>query len=305
MQATKQIKSKLFDVKLNATVNPKAYLATIFFEFDTNEKSLLNGLLNKYKYEKVSGVEFNPNNNIYSAILGDCCIVINVPQEKINQNIALLLSYLAKSECKGKGAAHISGKYDKMMKDIKNVKITISGKIKRYVAKIDVMSDKLSDALNKIVEKSRNEAKGKETRSIRTASVHDITDEAMMYLSVILGDIACKFTKSGGNLKITFFSEMDAAKFENVMNMKERIIYLTRAKNFLIQSGTIGSPSAKDKDGSAHKRKVSALMDSQNTLAYIYSNLRGFNYKFKNVDALKSIDNDALNIAIRGTINDE
>ena len=66
MQATKQIKSKLFDVKLSATVNPKAYLATIFFEFDTSEKSLLNGLLNKYKYEKVSGVEFNPNNNMHS-----------------------------------------------------------------------------------------------------------------------------------------------------------------------------------------------------------------------------------------------
>ena len=222
MQATKQIKSKLFDVKLSATVNPKAYLATIFFEFDTSEKSLLNGLLNKYKYEKVSGVEFNPNNNIYSCILGDCCIVINVPQEKITQNIALLLSYLAKSECKGKGAAHISGKYDKMMKDIKNVKVTISGKVKRFVAKIDSMAEKLSDSLDKISEKARNEAKGKETRSIRTASILDVNDDAMMYLSVILGDISCKFTKSGGNLKITFFSESDAAKFENIMSLKER-----------------------------------------------------------------------------------
>ena len=191
------------------------------------------------------------------------------------------------------------------MKDIKNVKVTISGKVKRFVAKIDSMAEKLSDSLDKISEKARNEAKGKETRSIRTASILDVNDDAMMYLSVILGDISCKFTKSGGNLKITFFSESDAAKFENIMSLKERIIYLTRAKTFLIQSGTIGSPSAKDKDGSAHKKKVDALLDSQNTLAYIYSNLRGFNYKFKNVDALKTIDNDALNIAIRGTMNSE
>ena len=49
MQASKQIKSDSFVIKLNATVNPKAYVATVFFEFDTTEKQLLNALLNKYK----------------------------------------------------------------------------------------------------------------------------------------------------------------------------------------------------------------------------------------------------------------
>ena len=301
MQATKQIKSDVFNVKINATANPKAYTATVFFEFDTTEKQLLNALLNKYNYEKISMTGVNPNNKILLACLGDCCIALTVPPELIIQNIVLLLSYLAKTELKGESKKYVSGKYSKLMKDIKNVDVYIVGKVKRFIAsKLENKEklDKVAESLGKLQIKDRAEITATKSHTFdNSAIMKGSSDIAMMYLSIVLKDIGCTLSKSSGEVKITFLTEADACKFKELVFTKEKIIYQTQIRSFLTQSGTIGSPSAKDKDGKAFKAKVDGILASENTLAYIYSHLRGFDYKFKNADDLKVINNDALTIA--------
>lgn len=303
MQASKQINSNGFKLSLDVVVNPKAFLSTIFFEFKTTEKELLNALLMKYKYEKVSKAGINPNNRIVNAIVGNCCICLVAAAEYVYQNVTLLISYLAKTDIKGEVKKRTSGKYSKLMKDIANINVTIVGKTKRLIAQLTSpdkkLEEKIKNSLDKIQIKDRDDITGSLNEEYDNAELNDVDDTTMMYLSVILGDISCSFKKNGKQLQISFMSKSDEQKFKDLIMHKERIIYQTQVRSFLWQSGTIGSPSAKDKGGVKYKEKIDNLMRSENALAYIYSSLRGFEYKFKTKDDIKNVDNDALSNILR------
>lgn len=299
MEESKRISSKLFNINLSATVNPKAFLTTILFEFNTKENDLLNALLYKYKNEKYSLGGSNLNNKICSIVLGDSCICMTVAPEYVYQNIVLLLSYLHKTEIDTYAIKHISGDYDTLMKDISNVKITIVGKTKRIITAIDKLEERIKDGLDKIKTKSRKAVSGNKNEDTYSVTIDTSDDLTLLYISFILGDIACSFSKSCDKTKLSFLHKEDMAKFEEKVRSKERIIYQTQVRSFLTQSGSIGTPSAQDTDGSKFKKKVENILSSENTYAYIYSHLRGFNYKFKSSDDLKNVDKDAIVFAVK------
>lgn len=320
MQASAQIKSKLFNVSIDATVNPKDFASIVFFEFETTEKELLNALLEKYEQEKVAKTQFNPNNKIIKCMRGNCCIAVVCPYSVIFNNITLLLSYLAKAEIKGESRKHakgknskkhldritVNGKYDKMMKDIKDVSVTVVGRVARFVETLKNNKqrlDKIGAALDRITVKDRDDLYGDTKYEVGSATVKNSDDTAAMYMAIVLADVCCHFTKSSGNLKISFSREGDFEKFKNLMRVKERIIFQTQVRSFLTQSGTIGGSSSGRKGADALARKIGNIMNSENALAHIYAKLKGISYKFKDKDDIRCIDNEALSTIMKVSID--
>ena len=309
MQASQQIKSKLFNVSIDATVNPKDFLAIMFFKFDTTEKELLNALLEKYEHEKAASTQFNPNNKIVKCMRGNCCIAVVVPHGSILSNISLLLGYLAKTEIKGETKKYVSGKYSKLMKDIKEVDVKVVGHVKRFVEmlKSDKKDrlDKFANSLDKINIKDRDDPDGDKSYEVGTATVDDIDETSAMYMAIVLADVCCSFSKSSNTLKINFDRPIDAEHFKDIMRIKEKVVFQTQVRSFLTQSGTIGIPSAKDRDKSMFKKKVSNIMNSENALAYIYAKLKGISYKFKDEGELKTTDNEALSTIMKAKFSNK
>ena len=306
MQASAQIKSKLFNVSIDATVNPKDFASIVFFEFETTEKELLNALLEKYDHEKVAKTQFNPNNKIIKCMRGNCCIALVCPYGAIFNNITLLLSYLAKTEIKGEARKYVKGKYDKMMKDIKDVSVTVVGHVKRFVETLKSNKDKLdkiADALDRINVKDRDDVDGDKKYDVGSAIVKNSDDTAAMYMAIVLADVCCRFTKSSGNLKITFDREGEFEKFRNLMRIKERVVFQTQVRSFLTQSGTVGVPSSGKHGSDNFKKKVDNIMNSENALAHIYAKLKGISYKFKDEAEVKRADNDALSTIMKVSID--
>ena len=306
MQASAQIKSKLFNVSIDATVNPKDFASIVFFEFETTEKELLNALLEKYEQEKVAKTQFNPNNKIIKCMRGNCCIAVVCPYSVIFNNITLLLTYLAKAEVKGESRKYVKGKYDKMMKDIKDVSVTVVGRVARFVETLKNNKerlDKIGEALDRITVKDRDDLDGDKKYEVGSATVKNSDDTAAMYMAIVLADICCHFTKSSGNLKISFSREVDFERFKNLMRVKERVIFQTQVRSFLTQSGTIGGSSSGRKGADALARKISNIMNSENALAHIYAKLKGISYKFKDKDDIKRTDNEALSTIMKVSID--
>ena len=308
MQASNQIKSKLFTVNIDATVNPKDFLTIMFFKFDTTEKEILNALLEKYEHEKVVGTQFNPNNKIVKCMRGDCCIAIVVPHSNILNNITLLLGYLSKAEIKGESKKYVRGKYSKMMKDIKEVDVKIVGHVKRFVETLKNNKkalDKVADNLDKIIPKDRDDVDMDKGYLLPSATIENVDETATMYMAIILANVCCSFTKNAGNLKINFARPIDVEKFKDILRIKEKIVFQTHVRSFLTQSGTIGIPSSKDKDGTMFKKKIAGIMNSENALAYIYAKLKGISFKFKDETELKTTDNEALSTIMKIKFTDK
>lgn len=306
MQASAQIKSKLFNVSIDATVNPKDFASIAFFEFETTEKELLNALLEKYEQEKVAKTQFNPNNKIIKCMRGNCCIAVVCPYSVIFNNITLLLSYLAKAEVKGESRKYVKGKYDKMMKDIKDVSVTVVGRVARFVETLKNNKerlDKIGDALDRITVKDRDDLDGDKKYEVGSATIKNSDDTAAMYMAIVLADVCCHFTKSSGNLKITFDREGEFEKFKNLMRVKERVIFQTQVRSFLTQSGTIGGSSSGRAGAAAYERKISNIMNSENALAHIYAKLKGISYKFKDKDDIRRTNNEALSTIMKVSID--
>lgn len=304
MQTAVTIEGGKASVKIDATHNSKAKTALLLFEFHTKEEDLLNALLRKYKMEKVSAHAFNPNNHIYHAMLGDCSIAINVPENKIAQNIVLMYSYLAKSELRGRYKKSIKeGNYKNMMSDISSFKVVINGKCNRFIQQIktDKAKDKISNGFKLVSPKDREKISNDkvEDQCSCVGIVDTVDDTAQMYLAAAMSDIPCYFKKSGKNTEIHFYTCADCCAFEEFLMMKEKVILQTNVRSFLTQSGNVGVPSANDKGGEKFKEKCKNILASENSLAYILSKLKGFSFKFDDVKELKKVDQKAMSAIMR------
>ena len=96
-----------------------------------------------------------------------------------------------------------------------------------------------------------------------------------------------------GSNEITFLCPHGA-----ITRLSEKLLFKDvlqgKVKSFLTQTGAVGTPAANDTDGSKFKAKSAYILACENTLAEIYSKLRGFNYSFSNAEALKKVDSVAL-----------
>ena len=266
----------------------------MLIKFNTSEGELVNALLAKYKCEKLSTIGQNINNQMLSIILGDKCIVITCPDEKISHNIVLLLSYLAKTSVN-----NVNGSFDKLFDG--DIDITVGGKCKKFIQMLN-STDK-REVFENVIDSI--ELKGTVNGTAVASSSYDNTitintsdSTVKMYLSIVLQDIVCTFEQTGDTLSVSFLSEVDAHKYAELIRFKERVVLQTRVRSFLTQSGTIGVPAANDHEQTQFNRKLQNILASENALAKIYSNLRGFDFAFSDVSELTT-----NNIAITFLMN--
>lgn len=281
--------------KITAQHNKKFQCAVLYVEFTTSQKDLLCLLLQKYVEEKRLATGLNMNNSIYSAIVGETSIALFVPENKLTNNIALLLSYLHKTHLTSMQNRLIhNGDYGKLSQDIKSFEVIITGKCKTFIAALKSNATKINNLisqLNAIEPKSRdsfNNTNVIESSYGEVVNFDGNSADAKLYASIILEDIPAKITNSG----ITLLCENGIARLSEKMRFKD--VYQGKVKSFLTQTGAVGSPAANDKDGSKFKAKSEYILKCEDCLAKIYSGLRGFSYSFRNVEALKKVESSAI-----------
>lgn len=274
--------------------NKKFQCAVVYIQFNTTEKQLLSLLLHKYIAEKVLVTGVNPNNYIYNAISGETSIALFVPENKITQNVSLLYNFLNKSKLSSQQIKLCkSGNYKKLSNDIKKFDVNITGKCKRLN---DVKISKLKDNIKSIEASDRENISGNGVTNcvytIEDIATSDV-DDVMLYLSIVLTNTPCKISKQGSSVKLEIFNfGMCNCVLKDLANVKDT--FQGHIKSFLVQSGNIGSPSSNDKGKVKFNEKVKNITACQNELAFIYSDIRGFSYKFKNEESMKKVNTNAV-----------
>lgn len=296
IEASSTLKSGSTECKISALHNKKLQSAIIYVQFSTNEKSLLSLLLQKYVSEKVLVNGVNPNNNLYSAIPGETSIVLFAPENKITQNICLLYTYLNKAKLTSQQAKLCkSGNYKKLSSDIKKFDVDITGKCKTFVAALKnetTKIERLKESLGAVEAADRENVSGEGfTPYNATIESKNNTEDIMLYSSIVMGNEPCIIKKSNNNVKIECLSPNGESRIKAYGLWKDT--FQSKIKSFLVQSGSIGSPSANDKGKVKFNEKVKYIMKCQNKLAFIYSDVRGFSYKFGDENDLKKVNSDA------------
>ena len=282
-------------VSITAQHNKKFQTAVLYVEFNTNQKDLLCLLLQKYAEEKRLFAGLNMNNSIYSAITGETSIALFVPENKLTNNIALLIAYLHKTHLTSQQCKLIhGGDYSKLSNDIKSFSVSITGKCKGFIAALKGNAPKIQRLVEQL-----NASTPKPRESFTTPNVADTdygteirfdgsSPEAKLYASILLEDIPAKITNSS----ITLLCENGAARLTEKLRFKD--VLQGKVKSFLTQTGAVGTPAANDAGGAKFKAKASYILTCENSLAHIYSHLRGFNHSFGKADDLKKVDSAAL-----------
>ena len=289
------VKIKDGNIKIKATHNKKFQTTLLFVEFNTSQKNLLNLILQKYASEKRLFTGVNMNNGIYSAITGENSILMIVPENKITQNISLLYSYISKTHLTSQQAKLCgSGDYKKLSSDVKEFNVIVTGKCKNFVNALKNNAPKIVNMVNQInaiTPKDRDNINVDKVDSCigKTINIDDLSDDAMLYLSICMEDIPCKISKNN----IVLLSKNAIERLEEKWMWKDT--FQGKVKSFLTQTGAVGSPSANDTGGKKFKAKSDMILECENVLASIFSKLRGFNYSFSDVSELKKINSVAMN----------
>ena len=243
------------------------------------------------------------NNGIYTATSGDSSIALTVPENKITQNIALLYNYLLRAKLTSQQAKQLgSYSYSTLSNDIKSFDVLITGKCKTFIAalnsdgaKIDRMMDSIVNAKQAERENGSGDGTDEEVIKVRTNGADK--ELVALYLSVVLGNIPCRFRMESDGFSIILLCSGCRECVRKLLMWKDT--FQGKVKTFLGQSGAPGSPSAGPEGESKWKSKCKNILECQNKLAEIYSGVRGFSYKFGDVEELKRVDSKAIGI-VRG-----
>lgn len=296
------VNSGSIEVKFDVLHNKKFQSSVIYVRFNTTETTLLSLLLQKYCSEKVLTCGVNQNNNIYSAIPGQTSIVLFAPENKIVQNILFLFSYLHKTKLNSlQSKLCKSGSYSKLCSDISKFSVNITGKCKNFAAALTNTAPKIErfkQSLSTIACVARDDISNNDAKfDLHEITFDDCNSNVALYLSIVLGSTPCTITQSGKTVKLTVLCENGRELVHELSLWKDT--FQAKIKSFLTQSGSVGSPSANDKGGVAFKAKCKHLLECENELAFIYSDVRGFTHTFKDVDELKKVDSAAM-VKVRG-----
>lgn len=297
MSVTSTIKGGSVEAKFSVTINKKFQSALIYIQFDTSEKDLLSLLLQKYVSEKVLTTGLNANNSALSAVAGETSIAIFAPENKITQNVLFLYAYLNKTKLSSAQSKLIkSGDYDRLSSDIKKFSVEITGKCKNFAAALQNNApkiDRLKQSLSAVATVNREAIKNTDVKTdFYETTLTDASSTAALYLSIAMDNIPCTIHTSGKNITLRILSPNGRELLQSRTLFRDT--FQAKVKSFLTQSGSVGSPSANDKGGVAYKAKCKTILECENVLAFIYSDLRGFKFSFSSEDELKKVDSEAM-----------
>jgi len=278
------VKKHGVEIKFETALNKQNVLCFVYIQFDTKECDLLCAILKKYVYEKVLSCGLNTNNHIHSAIYGCNGIVLSVPENKVTNNIALLYKYIAKTSLTTAQKKECgSGSFSKLEKDLKSFNVYVSGKCKNLIQALKNTAPKIENMMETIsnIEFKKQEDFEYPKPEEVTYEIDENDDIAMMGISISMGNIPCYIHKSGSKIQIKLCESSDRDRMNSFMSMSRLNNY--RIKNFISQSGNIGTPSKNDKDKSKFNEKVKRIEDSQELLIKIFSEIRGFKVSSKTV----------------------
>ena len=182
--------------------------------------------------------------------------------------------------------------YSKLASDLRSFDVTITGKCRTFRESLRTNAKKITNMIaqiNAITPKQRDSLTG-EKPTFDTVEFNGRSKNAKLYAAIALGDIPALVDDT----EITFLSPEGKRRFAEQMRMKDTL--QAKVKSFLTQTGAVGSPAANDKGGEKFKAKAKYIMECQNMLAGMLSELRGFRFSFSNPDELKHVDSDALAI---------
>lgn len=282
-------------VDIDAHFNKKFATAVVFIDFRTTQHALLSALLQQYATEKTLNVGVTMTTGIVSIVTGESSVMMYVPESKITNNIHILFNYLMRTELPAAIVkVYGGGDYNKLASDIRSFTVTVTGKCRNFIAA-------LKNGTAKIVQmKVQLEACEPKERSptpatpvIETSVGKSITydgssDDAKLYMSIMMGDVPCNVTAD----RVTFLSPNGYDRYIEKMEWKKT--FQAKAKAFLVQSGNVGTAAANDTDGEKAKAKAMDILENQNVLAMMVSRLRGFDYEFGSVEALRAVNAKAL-----------
>jgi hypothetical protein len=180
-----------------------------------------------------------------------------VPENKIFNNIVLIYKYLLRSRLTSAAIKRLPEKshsYSEIVGDVKSFYVSIVGKCKNFINNIKQETPRVKNFLNNLslIEKGERESvegHGKESDCPNKISFDNISQEALLYLSIVSGHIPSKISKTG----ITFLTCSGSCLFAELLEHKN--CYQERVKCFLLQAGAFGSPSKKDKGKEKWKEK--------------------------------------------------
>lgn len=296
--ATRKISAGKFELNFDVVLNKKLPQACVFIQLNTTQKDLINMLLERYALEKVSKVGVNANNHATNATVGPQCILVWCPDTKIVNNINSLLTYITRAKLPPTIARSVTGDYKLMINDMKPINITITGKCKGFLTALKTDATKIKNMTNFIQAlkpATRDRIAGEnpiEEASMGINFKDADPDLTMLYTSILVGNECCNISRKGDSFMMTLHGV--GAKYRLLHLLQNKDLLQARVKAFLVQSGSMGSPSANDKGGVKYKAKVERIMLCQNTLMKIHARLRGFNLTEKPEETFRKVDSTAV-----------
>lgn len=291
-ETAKQVRYDGGTVRFRAIFNRKSSSNIVYINYHTKEDRLLYVILEKFVAEKILDAGLNINNQITSGYATTKGIVVTVPDNKIFSVINQVHRYVLNTTLnitQQKIAG--SGSYDKLYKDIGTFDVMVIGKCRLTERALGNSKDKKIEnfvrAMNAISYRDKDDFDANGAYEMETIKC-DLNAAAKMVFSVCYSHLP--FVFEGNTLKLLSPHALDA--------LEERAVFKNgfqgKMKAFQTQFGNVGSPSSNDSGQKKFKEKCKLIQDSCNFMAEIYGTMHGFNFKFSNLDAIKSVDSDAM-----------
>lgn len=278
----KSINYKGGSVKITAQHNKRLSNCYVYMKFNTSENWLLNVLLQKFIHEKVLIFGCNMVNEIYNAVASPNGIMFACSEKKVLANIVNTLSYICKTKLNKKELDKLftaEANYNKLHKDVKTFSVHITGKavhlIRAFSNSDDKKIERFGEMLNNVQTKDFDTAKAgnREQHSVKFSG----NAREKLDLSIVLEDAPFVFEKDE-----IIFLEPCPCKFINDYDYMQG-----KLKSFLVSAGSPGTPAANDTGATKHKAKCKYILECLNSMAYILSDLRGFSFKFSNIEEIQ------------------
>jgi hypothetical protein len=281
ISADKSLSFKGGKIKISTLHNKKFQVAAMLISFSTTQKSLIDLLLQKYIADKeLSVVGINPATNLYAACSGNGSIALLCPENKIIQNILGVYNYLCKGKLTTQQAKFCKdGDYKKLVNDIKNFEVCITGKCKTFTNNLSNETPKiqrLTTALGAVIPKERESKSGTFDSPKLDIKLDDI---GKLYLGIVASDISFVFKGDS----IVFPTEKDLCAFQRKWIYKDT--FQSHVKSFIVQSGVLGQDKNKNK----------LILECQNVLAYHIGAIKNFKFSF-NESTLKGVNGEKLQV---------
>lgn len=292
-EASKHIRYEGGTVRVRAIFNRKSSANVLCLKYNTKEDRLLYVILEKFIAEKVLDCGLNINNQITSGFATNKGIVVTVPDNKIFSVIAQIQRYILNTTLNITQQKIVgSGSYSRLYKDIGTFDAMIIGKCRLTERALGNSRDKKIEnfvrAMDAIAYRDKDDFDANAPYEIETIKGGSLNAAAKLAFAVCYSHLPFYF--EGNDIKLLSPTALS--------DLEERAVYKNsfqgKVKAFQTQFGNVGSPSSNDAGQKKFKEKCKLIQESVNFMAEIYGALHGFNYHFSNLDAIKSVDSEAI-----------